>query len=86
MNIFRIIFIAALSLNILTAGADDVQLTNLSTAEVDELFEEFSTNFIHTAVSPAKGLGDIWGIEVGLVAGVTPTSKLQGPRSHIHEN
>jgi hypothetical protein len=50
---------------------------NLTQADVDGLSKEFSANFAHRPISPASPLGDIFGFEVGIVAGVTDAPKVE---------
>lgn len=52
-------------------------LDNLSEADAKAIGKEFSANFVHTTVSPASSLGSIIGFEVGLVAGLTTTPKIE---------
>ncbi len=48
----------------------------LTQSQADAVSKEFSGNFIHTNVSPASSLGDIFGFEVGLVAGLSETPEI----------
>lgn len=50
---------------------------NLTQADVDGLSKEFSANFAHRPISPASPMGDIFGFEVGIVAGITDAPKIQ---------
>lgn len=52
-------------------------LDNLSEVEADQIAKEFSANFVHTTVSPASSLGDIFGVEVGIVAGATESPTIE---------
>ena len=54
-----------------SAFAAGPNLDNLTVAEADEVSKEFSSNFIHTTVSPASPLGDVFGFEVGIIGGLT---------------
>ncbi|OIQ16727.1 MAG: hypothetical protein BM556_13775 [Bacteriovorax sp. MedPE-SWde] len=36
---------------------------------------EFSANFVHTAVTPPASLGDVFGIEIGVVGGITASDE-----------
>ncbi len=56
--------------------AQSVALDNLSEASFEDVVKELSTNFMHTSVSGAGTLGDIFGFEVGLIGGVTKTPNL----------
>lgn len=50
----------------------DPSFTNLSETDFEKVSKELSANFIHHSVQGAAPLGDIWGFEVGLLAGATP--------------
>lgn len=52
----------------------EIRLNNLTIAEFENVFKEFSTNFLHSPVSGASSLGKEWGVEFGLVGGLTQTS------------
>ena len=51
--------------------ASDFGFSNLSQNDVDEVFKEFSATFTHSTVTGAKSKSKIFGIEAGVVAGVT---------------
>jgi len=53
----------------------EFSLNDLDQKEFDSISKEFSANFMHTSVSPASTLGEIWGIEIGVVGGVTSAPK-----------
>ena len=54
-----------------TVLAEGPSFDNLTNTDLDNISKEFSANFVHRAVSPASTLGDIFGFEVGLIAGIT---------------
>lgn len=54
----------------------DFSLDDLNKADLDNLSKEYSANFMHTSVSGASSLGEIFGFEIGLVGGVTDSPKL----------
>lgn len=56
--------------------ASSPSLDLLTQQQADSVSKEFSANFIHTAVAPASGLGEIFGLEVGLVAGITESPEI----------
>lgn len=60
----------------LTTQADPVKLDNINSDDLHKIVGDFSANFMHTTVSGASSLGDIFGIEVGVVGGVTATPKI----------
>lgn len=56
-----------------TAIAGDYSFTNIGQSDFENISKELSANFTHTSVSPAAALGSIWGVEAGLILGVTKT-------------
>ena len=56
--------------------ANEPSLENLSMAEANAVSKEFSANFIHTTVSSAAPLGDIFGFEVGVIGGFTDSPEI----------
>ncbi len=69
-----------------TALADVPTLNNIDRGELDSVVKEFSANFTHTTVSPAKSLGHLWGFEVGVIAGITKTPKLNALVKEVSPN
>jgi len=55
----------------LNVQADVPALENITEEQFKNITKEFGANFVHTAVTPPGSLGDIFGIEVGVVAGIT---------------
>jgi hypothetical protein len=51
--------------------AEGPSFDDITNNDLDNISKEFSANFVHRAVSPASTLGDIFGFEVGIIAGVT---------------
>lgn len=70
-----LIGIAALLLNFSAHGAG-FTLQNLNEGDFKNVISDISANFNHTSVSGASPLGDIFGIEVGLVAGMAKSPEL----------
>lgn len=68
--------VLALAFATTTVLASEIQFTNLSKSDVENISREFSANFSHTTVS-APETGGLWGVEVGLVAGKTTTPDLK---------
>ena len=58
------------------AFAADIQLDNLSQKDVDKVTTEFASNFSHTTVAAPETDG-LWGVEVGVVGGVTGSPHLK---------
>jgi hypothetical protein len=53
-----------------------VSFTDLSDSDFKKVVQDMSANFVHTSVSGASPLGDIFGFELGLVGGLTSTPEL----------
>ncbi len=58
------------------AHADNPAFDQLTEAQAKNVIKEFSANFAHTSVSGAGTLGDVFGVEVGLIAGVTKSDEI----------
>lgn len=65
------IMILALSLISLNTQAGALLFENINEQQFKDMSKEFAANFVHTAVTPPQSLGDIWGVEVGVVFGAT---------------
>jgi hypothetical protein len=59
------------------AFAVDFGFDGITKTEFESVGEEFATNFMHTSVSPATGVDDVWGVEVGFIVGVTDAPKTE---------
>jgi len=57
-------------------GASSLPLQNLDGQDFRDVIKDLSANSLHTSVSGASSLGTIFGFEIGLVGGVTRTSRL----------
>jgi hypothetical protein len=73
----RILFIFAISFVCLPTWGDGVPLQNLGESDFKKVVGDLSANFLHTSVSGAGTLGDIFGFEVGLVGGITNTPHME---------
>lgn len=69
----HLLFLAFLAL---PAFAGDVALDDLSKDDLEKVSNEIAVNFSHTAVA-APSTDGAWGVEVGLVGGITGTPKLK---------
>jgi len=58
------------------AQAQDLTLQNLTEDDFKRIAKDFNAVFNHTSVSGASSLGNIFGFEVGLVAGMTNTKRI----------
>jgi hypothetical protein len=90
MNQFRSsVALLCLSLFTLVAHAQSIPLQDIDRAEFGKIVSDFSANSQHTSVSGASSLGEIFGFELGLVAGVTNTpeinriAKEQDPNANV---
>ncbi len=59
-----------------SATAQDVGLQNIDESDFKKIVNDFSANSLHTSVSGAGTLGDLFGFEFGLVAGMTNTPEI----------
>ncbi len=53
-----------------------VSMVNVDQVDVDGIAKEFSANFLHIPVTPPHPLGQIFGLEIGIVAGITKSPYL----------
>ena len=58
------------------AGAQNLTLQQLDQTDFENILKDFSAVFNHTSVSGASSLGTIFGFELGLVAGMTRTGRI----------
>lgn len=68
------------------AMADTPSLDNLSTAELEDAILDFSSVMSHVSVSPASSLGNVFGFEVGLIAGIVDTPGLDSISKSVDPN
>jgi len=59
-----------------SAQAQNVTFQDLSDEDFKKVVKDLSANFLHTSVSGASPLGDIFGFEIGLIGGMTNTKEL----------
>ena len=59
-----------------SAHGNGFSFQNLSDQDFKKVVQDMSANFVHTSVSGASPLGDIFGFELGLVGGQTSTPEL----------
>ncbi len=57
--------------------ADKPSLTNINASDLEKISKEFSANFTHTVGADAGTLGNIFGFEVGVLAGVTDSPEFK---------
>lgn len=60
-----------------SAFAATPSLDNITSSDLEGISKEFSANFVHRPVSSAAPLGDIIGVEIGLIAGQTDAPKIK---------
>lgn len=58
------------------ALAVDLQFEDLSREDLENIVGDFSAASVHTTVSGAAPLGDVWGIEVGLLGGISQADEI----------
>lgn len=68
--------ILCLSLFSIGAAAVDIPLQNIDETDFKNIVKDFSANFTHTSVSGASTLGKLFGVELGLIGGMTNTKDL----------
>ncbi len=68
-SLFAGLLVSALALLPQSSFAQSASILNLSNADFTDLSKEFSGNFMHHSVQGAAPLGNIFGFELGLVAG-----------------
>jgi hypothetical protein len=70
--------ISILAVQVLTFSAhgEGFSFQNLSDEDFKKVVQDMSANFVHTSVSGASPLGDIFGFELGIVGGQTSTPEL----------
>ena len=60
-----------------SAQASNLSFTNITADDFDKIVKEFSANSQFTTVSPASSLGQTWGVELGVIGGLTDTPDIQ---------
>lgn len=58
------------------SAAAEIQLQQVDESDFKKIIGDFSANSLHTSVSGAGTLGDIFGFEIGLVGGITKTPEI----------
>lgn len=76
MNFFSV-FLLIVAMSPLNVFGEIPTLNNIEQQDVKDVGKEFSANFAHTSVTGANALGAIFGFELGLLAGITETPRLQ---------
>ncbi len=70
----------------LSAHAQDIGLQNIDETDFKDIVSDFSANSLHTSVSGAGTLGDIFGFELGLIAGLTNTPQIDKLAREVSSN
>lgn len=68
------------------AHADTPSFNSLSQSEANKIAKEFSANFAHTSVAPAKSLGSIFGFEVGIFGGISSTPDIEAAVKRVNSS
>lgn len=71
------IFSILITLASLNSFAADLGFSNITQAEMENIVNEFSANFVPTTVSSAAPLGKIFGFEVGVIGGLTKAKNVE---------
>ena len=74
MKLIPLFILCLFSSNIFAAGAPT--FNSLSQSDVSLVSKEFASNFTHTILAPASSLGKIWGLEFGIMGGLTKTPEI----------
>lgn len=72
INLSIRIILVSLLMNLsfsVSSWSADASIVNITEGDLEDILRDFSANFVHTTVSPASSLGNLFGFEVGLVAG-----------------
>lgn len=79
MNLTRKIIVSLflIFITLFKAQADSPKFSSLSQDDANKIAKEFSSNFVHSSLSPAGSLGALFGFEVGIFAGMTQTPELE---------
>lgn len=72
----RWILLMAVGLLTAQAQAQNLSFQQLDASDLEKVVADFSATFNHTSVSGASSLGNIFGFEVGLVAGIAKTPNI----------
>ena len=71
MKVFFIL-LSVLSLGSFKAQAgSSITLNNITPTQFDQMAKEMAANFNYSTITPASSLGKIWGVELGVVGGIT---------------
>jgi len=70
------LIIASTLIAVSSAQAADVAFSGLTDSQTKNLIREFSGNFVFSSVSGAGALGKLFGVEVGVVGGLTTTDEI----------
>lgn len=75
MNRFMTLLVLAV---VLPIGAKaDITFDDISKKDLENIIQDFGSVFTHTSVSPASSLGEVFGFEVGVVAGLAETPEVE---------
>lgn len=72
----RILIIMAITLIGFQAFGAGPAFTSLTQSDFDNLTKEVSSNFAHTSVMGADSLGKLWGVELSVVGGMSPSPNI----------
>jgi hypothetical protein len=66
-------YLAGFFLILATSAQADIKFDQITQSDLDKIANELSANFAHSTVSGASSLGKLFGVQVGLVGGMTKT-------------
>lgn len=62
----------------LAGFADTPVFEDISKSDLETITKEFSSNFSFTSVSPASSLGEVFGLEIGIIGGASKVPGIEG--------
>lgn len=74
MKLIPLFILCLFSSNVFSAGTPT--FNSLTQSDVSLVSKEFASNFTHTILAPASSLGKIWGLEFGVMGGLTSTPEI----------
>lgn len=81
----KVMFAILLALS-LKAQATSPGFQNLDESDFKDIIHDFSAALFHTSVSPASALGNIWGFEVGVIAGAAKADAVDKFSKEVNAN
>src|SRR5687768_15622569 len=76
----------AIILSSFGAQAQSLKFDQIDQSDLDAITKEFTANFAHSTVSGASSLGDVFGVEVALIGGMTKTPEIDRRVKEVDAN